>query len=213
MATLQHIFTADGVPVNGVTVKLYAEATLGTPPDKDTALPGSGLLDTQTTGTTHGYDGAYRFENVNPGRYYVAASYNGHILWDDLVVPIAKHAVVMVLMTGFTPSGTGADSAEAVVPYDPADGTTSITWNVRRIDFRVAAAGGAPEVTVERSTATGAFSAATVGTVTMGSGDYEASKTASFTTSTVASGSKLRCNVGALGTATGWTVSILLEQA
>ncbi len=88
------------------------------------------------------------------------------------------------------------------------DGVTSITWNVRRIDFRVNVAGGAPAITVEKSTASTAFSSASVGTVTLGSGAYEGNNTSSL--GTVASGNKLRFNVGTLGTATGWTIEVLL---
>jgi hypothetical protein len=115
---------------------------------------------------------------------------------------------VLVLCAAFTPAGAGADTAEFVVPYSPRDGTTSVTWNVRRIDFRVNAAGGAPAITVEKSTAAGAFSATTVGTVTLGSGAFEGSVTAAL--GTTASGDKLRFNVGTLATATGWTIEVTL---
>jgi hypothetical protein len=112
------------------------------------------------------------------------------------------------LCAGFTPSGTGADVAEVVVPFDPTNGTTVITWNVRRIDFRVGTAGGAPAITVEKSTGTGVFSATSVGTVTLGSGAFEGAVTASL--GTVASGNKLRFNVGTLGTALNWSISVTL---
>jgi hypothetical protein len=115
---------------------------------------------------------------------------------------------VLVLCAAFTPAGTGADTAEFVVPYSPRDGTTSVTWNVRRIDFRVQTAGGAPAITVEKSTATGAFSATTVGTVTLGSGAFEGNNTTSL--GTVASGDKLRFNVGTLATAQNWTIEVSL---
>jgi hypothetical protein len=120
----------------------------------------------------------------------------------------APMGCVVTLCAAFTPSGTGADTAEVVVPYSPRDGTTSVTWNVRRIDFRVQTAGGAPAVTVEKSTAAGAFSAATVGTVTLGSGAFEGSNTTSL--GTVASGNKLRFNVGTLATAQNWTIQVEL---
>lgn len=114
----------------------------------------------------------------------------------------------LVLCSAFTPAGTGADTAEYVVPYSPVDGVTSVTWNVRAIDFRVQTAGGAPAVTVEKSTAAGAFSAVTVGTATMGSGNNEVRNTTSL--GTVASGDKLRFNVGTLATAQNWTVQVEL---
>ena len=119
----------------------------------------------------------------------------------------------IILCSGFTPAGTGADVAEFEIPYNPDDGTTSITWAVKRISLRVSAAGGAPAVTVEKYTGTGAFSATTVGTVTLGSGASEGSKTDSFTTASLTSGDKVRFNVGALGSATGWTVALMLEKA
>lgn len=120
-------------------------------------------------------------------------------------------ACLLTLCSAFTPAGTGADIAEIVVPYNPKDGTTSVTWTVRRIDFRVNVAGGAPAITVEKYTGTGAFSATTVGTVTLGSGAYEGETHSGL--GTVASGNKLRFNVGTLATATGWTIEVLLEEA
>jgi hypothetical protein len=112
----------------------------------------------------------------------------------------------LLLCTAFTPAGTGADTGEVMVPYDPADGTTSITWNVRRIWLRVNVAGGAPVAVIEKSTAAGAFSASTVGTLTMGSGNSEVAVTASL--GTVASGNKIRFNVSTLATATGWSIGV-----
>ena len=122
-----------------------------------------------------------------------------------------KRGIVMVLAAGWDPTATGADIAEIPVPYDPKDGTTSVTWNVRRIELRVSTAGGTPSVTVEKSTASGVFAASTVGTVTLGVGAYQGAVTAAL--GTVASGTKLRMNVGDLGTSTvGWTVTVLLGE-
>jgi len=113
----------------------------------------------------------------------------------------------VVLCSGFTPQVTGGDLSEFEVPY-AADGTTSLTYKVKRIFFRVGTAGGAPSITVEKSTGTGAFSATTVGTVTLGSGAYEGSTTTSL--GTVTSGNKLRFNVGTLATAFNWTIIVEL---
>lgn len=115
----------------------------------------------------------------------------------------------LVLCAALTPSGTGADLAEFPVPYN-VDGTTSITWNVRRISVRVGTAGGAPAITLEKYTGTSAFSPTTVGTVTLGSGAYDAAVTSSL--GTVASGDKLRFNVGTLGTALNWTIAVELSS-
>jgi hypothetical protein len=122
-----------------------------------------------------------------------------------------KMGCVMTLCNGFTPGGTGVDTAELVVPYHPKDGTTSVTWNVRRITLRVATAGGAPSARVEKSTVAGAFAAATVGDVTLGVGAYEASVTAAL--GTVASGNKLRMNALVLGTAQYWTLEVELGES
>jgi hypothetical protein len=109
---------------------------------------------------------------------------------------------------GFTPTVLGPDTDERMVPYHPSDGTRSITWNVRRIWFRVAGAGGAPAVTIEMSTATGLFAATLVGTLTMGGGAFEVVVTAAL--GTLVSGTKIRFNVTALGTATGWAIGVEL---
>jgi hypothetical protein len=76
-----------------------------------------------------------------------------------------RRGAQIVLCAGFTPAGTGADTAEFLVPFDPADGVTSITWTVRRISLRVRVAGGAPVAVVEKSSAGDAVfgSATTVG--------------------------------------------------
>src|SRR5487761_1970528 len=109
-------------------------------------------------------------------------------------VNASPKGVLLTLCTGLTPAGTGGDIAEIVVPYSPLDGVTSVTWNVLAILFRVQTAGGAPEAQVEVSTAATAFSATTVGSVTLASGAYEGVQNSAFTTATVASGNKLRFN-------------------
>jgi len=119
--------------------------------------------------------------------------------------PIQK---TLVLCSGFTPETSGADYAELVVPY-ASDGTTALTYNVKRINFRVATAGGAQSVTVEKSTATTAFSATTIDTVSITSGAYEAYVNPS--SKTVASGNKVRMNIGTLSTPQNWTVTVELS--
>lgn len=199
------------MPVNGVPVRLYAASLFVDPPVKDTALPVGSPIDSTTTGTNHGFDGAYRFCNLNPGHYYVAAQHAGHILWDDLAVPLIKQSVYIALMHGFTPAATGADAAEVYVPYSPGDGTTSLTYNVRRIDFRLVTAGGTPGLTVQKWSGSGAFTPTTVGTVTMVNGEYQASTTTSL--GTIQSGDKLRVSVDSLGSgAEGWFVALLAEE-
>lgn len=143
------------------------------------------------------------------GQALCASDGSGNVSFQTVV---RKRSLVVTLCGAFTPAGTGGDTFEFTMPYSPADGTASITWNMRRITLRVNVAGGAPAVTIEKSTATGAFSATTMGSVTMGSGNYEVSATSGFSSSTIASGDKLRFNATTLGTATGWTVTVLFEE-
>jgi hypothetical protein len=110
-----------------------------------------------------------------------------------------------MLCEAFTPVLTGADVGEVTIPF-ASDGTSILTWRVVRITLRVQTAGGAPVVVVEKSTASGAFSATTVGTLTMGSGNYEVSTTAAL--GTVNSGDKIRFNVTTLATAQSWTILV-----
>jgi hypothetical protein len=140
--------------------------------------------------------------------------YDGTILWfydGTTAKRINKKQAVIVMCSAFTPGGTGADVAEFTIPYK-GDGTTSITWNARRFTLRAGTAGGAPVVVLEKSTASTAFSATSMGTLTMGSGANEGSIT-SFSPSTVASGDKVRFNVSTLATATNWTITLELEEA
>lgn len=114
----------------------------------------------------------------------------------------------LVLCMAFTPLTTGADVGEVTVPF-ASDGTTVLTWNVKRLTLRVGTAGGAPSMKIQKSTAATAFSPADVGTVTLGSGDYEGSVTAAL--GTVQSGNKLRFWVLDKATAINWTVIVELS--
>jgi hypothetical protein len=110
---------------------------------------------------------------------------------------------VILLCAALTPE-VGPDAGEIPVPY--SDDGSSIAWKVTRVNLRVQTAGGAPSVTIEKSTGAGAFSATSVATVTLGSGDYEASVTGSL--GTVSSGDKLRFNALTLDTAENWTITV-----
>lgn len=127
----------------------------------------------------------------------------------DVIDTRSKRREAIYLLAGVTP-GAGAQTAEYVVPLG-TDGA-AVTWNVQRIFLRVGTAGGAPQATVEKSTVTGAFSASTVGSVTLGSGANEGSVTTGFTNGTVSSGDKVRVNVNALGTAQYWTVCLEIQE-
>ena len=139
---------------------------------------------------------------------------DGTIMWlyDGTSAKRLKHQAVIVFCAGFTPAGTGADTAEFEVPYK-GDGTTSITWNVRRIHLRVGTVSGSnPAINIEYSTASGNFSATTVGSCAVSSNN-EAATTSGFSVSTLSSGNKVRFNVTTLGASTNWTIKLELEEA
>jgi hypothetical protein len=115
-----------------------------------------------------------------------------------------KNSRAVVLCSGFTPTSLGPDAAEVEIPY--ATNGTSVTYAITAIRVRVGTAGGAPALTVEKSTGTGAFSAIAVGTVTLGSGANEGATTSSL--GSINSGDKLRFNVSDLGSALSWTVIV-----
>lgn len=86
MATISGNFSVDGIARNGATAKLWSSgaAFLTNPPQKGTALPLTGSpLQTTTTGTTHGGDGAYRFTGVTTGLYYVSIEWNSTVYYDS----------------------------------------------------------------------------------------------------------------------------------
>lgn len=122
-----------------------------------------------------------------------------------------KRRCAIRFLSGYTPTATGADVEQHVLPLGTDN--ASITWNVKSIFFRVGTAGGAPQITVEKYTGTGAFSATTVGSVTLASGANEGSITSGFTTSTLTSADKVRVNVNTLGTAANWEVLLELQEA
>jgi hypothetical protein len=136
------------------------------------------------------------------------ASYIQTTITAGSVGPAGSTGRSVLLCAGYTPSATGADVVEVVVPRGASD--ASVTWNVNRITLRVKTAGGAPVAVVEKSTAAGVFSATTVGTLTMPSGDYQVTNATAL--GTVASGDKLRFNVTTLGTALYWTIQVDIEE-
>ena len=103
----------------------------------------------------------------------------------------------------FTPTSTGPDAGEVVIPHGH-DGVSVLSWDVKRLVFRVQTTGTGSSVLIEKSTGTGGFSATTVGTVAVATGAYEGY---SFPTATVLSGDKMRFNVTDLGSTQNWFLS------
>jgi hypothetical protein len=129
--------------------------------------------------------------------------------------------MIVVLASSFTPSATGGDTGPFIVPH-AKDGTTSVTYNVKRVYFRVETpSSGSSTIQIEKYTGTGAYSGTSMlsgGMTLSGSSTYEAyalqsSTTPTITTTTVASGDKVRFNFTALdATHANFTIEVLLEK-
>jgi hypothetical protein len=118
--------------------------------------------------------------------------------------------VALCLCAGFNPTSTGGDVVELPAPYD-YDGTTSITWDIVRIDFTLDAAPSVNQsLTIEKSSSVGATPDTTVGSVTVLSGAKSASNTTGL--GTAVSGTKFRFNTTAIQDGTGWTVVVYLSK-
>ena len=134
----------------------------------------------------------------------------------------AKNAINLQFASGFTPAAAGADSAIIRVPESASDGTTVLTYNLRRFQVRVETpSAGSSRLQLERSsTDTGAFTLAAAGsshigglgvTIT-GAGIYLTSVT-TFSGSLVTSGNLLRLNWTLLNaTHANFSVNLLLEE-
>ena len=134
----------------------------------------------------------------------------------------AKRPVNLQFSAGFTPLAAGPDNAILRIPESPSDGTTVITYNLRRFQVRVETpSAGTSRLQLERSsTDTGAFTLAASGsshiggfgvTIT-GAGIYLTSVT-SFAGSLVTSGNLLRLNWTLLNaTHANFMVNLLLEE-
>lgn len=128
---------------------------------------------------------------------------------------IEKRSFVATLCMGFSPTATGAQSVEFPIPYSPVNGTTALTFNLRKVSLRAATpAGGTTSFHVQVSSGTGAFVGYNVMASALsisGSGVYEVSSTSFAGTAQVSSGNKLRLNFSSIA-ASSLTVTVLMEQ-
>jgi hypothetical protein len=128
-----------------------------------------------------------------------------------------KRPLYLTFCAGFTPAASGVDAVVLRIPDSPADGSTSITYNVRELFIRVeTASAGTTSVHVQYYTGTGAFSSTgnlmTTALSITGGSTYEASTT-TFSQTTLSSGNKVRLNFTALdGTHTNFFIQLLLEE-
>jgi len=111
-----------------------------------------------------------------------------------------KRNLVVPLMTAFNPTLVGIDSAVFIVPQDPINSTSSMTFNFRRVNVRVEtpSAAGITTINIAKSISAGAFLGTNILTTSInltGASTYEGFSTsfaAGFTTA--ASGDKLAIN-------------------
>lgn len=134
----------------------------------------------------------------------------------------AKRPLNLQFASGFTPVSAGPDSAILRVPESATDGTTSLTYNLRRFQVRVETpSAGSSVIQLEKSsTDTGAFTLAATGSSYLGgtgasiagAGIYLTSST--FASGTfVTSGNLLRLNWTTLNaTHANFSVNLLLEE-
>ena len=126
-----------------------------------------------------------------------------------------KRVMNIQLASGFNPP-VGADTAIIRIPESPTDGTTSVTYNVRKVFCRVETpSSGTSTFQVEYYTGTSAFSGTNLLSSAMsvtGAAVYEFNTTG-FTTSTLATGAKIRLNFSAVNvTHANFSINLLLEE-
>ena len=128
-----------------------------------------------------------------------------------------KRPLYLTFCAGFTPAASGVDTVVLRIPDSPADGSTSISYNVRELFIRVeTASAGTSSVHVQYYTGTSAFSSSgnlmTTALSITGGSTFEASTT-TFSQATLSSGNKVRLNFTALdGTHTNFFIQLLLEE-
>jgi hypothetical protein len=134
----------------------------------------------------------------------------------------AKHSLNLQFASGYTPVAAGADSAVIRVPESASDGTSILTYNLRRFQVRVETpSAGSSRIQLEKSsTDTGAFTISGLGSsfisgsgaTIAGAGIYLTSTT--FASGTfVTSGNLLRLNWTLLNaTHANFSVNLILEE-
>jgi hypothetical protein len=134
----------------------------------------------------------------------------------------AKRPLTIQFASGFTPLAAGPDNVLIRVPESANDGTTILTYNLRRFQVRVETpSAGSSRLQLERSsTDTGVFTLAATGsshiggsgvTIT-GAGIYLTS-VSTFSGSLVTSGNLLRLNWTLLNaTHANFSVNLILEE-
>jgi hypothetical protein len=162
-----------------------------------------------------GSDGQMYFVAPGSGIAFSAATANTPIIR-------AKRPLTIQFASGFTPLAAGPDNVVIRVPESANDGTTILTYNLRRFQVRVETpSAGSSRLQLERSsTDTGVFTLAATGsshiggsgvTIT-GAGIYLTS-VSTFSGSLVTSGNLLRLNWTLLNaTHANFSINLILEE-
>jgi hypothetical protein len=131
-----------------------------------------------------------------------SASYASTSSWTDNVV----NGRSIILCSAYTPLISGPDAGEVPVPYSPLDGTTSLTYTIRRLVFRVQtpASSDTSSIDVEKSVGSIGFNAITIGSLNLTSSTYIVVNTGSL--GYINSGDLIRFNIQSLGSAMNWTI-------
>src|SRR5689334_14068125 len=79
MPTIWGNFSVNGIPRNDATVKLWSAGAFSSPPSKNDDIPSGNPLASGTTSVDNGSDGAYRFDAIASGSYYVSIEWNGSV--------------------------------------------------------------------------------------------------------------------------------------
>lgn len=162
-----------------------------------------------------GSDGNMFFAAPGSGIAFSSATANTSIIR-------AKRPIALQFSAGYTPAAAGADTLILRVPESATDGTTALTYNLRRFQVRVETpSAGSSRLQLERSsTDTGAFTLAATGSshiggfgvTIVGAGIYLTSVT-TFSGTLVTSGNLLRLNWTLLNaTHASFSVQLLLEE-
>jgi hypothetical protein len=131
-----------------------------------------------------------------------------------------KRSLVTQLMTAFTPSATGVDSAMFIVPQDPNDGLSTMNFTFKRVNVRVeTASAGISTINIVKYIGTGNASGLQTAILSSnillsGASTYEGFST-SFASgfSTCASSDKLAVNFIGYSTAhSNFTVELIMRE-
>ena len=131
-----------------------------------------------------------------------------------------KRALVIPLMTAFTPTGSGIDAGTYIIPQDPGDGTSTMNFTFKRVNVRVETpSAGISTINVVKYTGVGSSLGAQTSIISSnilinGLSSFEGNST-TFATgfSTCASGDKLYVNfVGLSATHQNFSVEIIARE-